>query len=190
MCVCQHKAIRGFPDRGHSWAYSAPFSCPEKRKQWVHMCKVVRQKKHILKHRWSLFFIYLPSKCMKSPSGDINAPCAVLDSRSSCYCCVYRSHTCVSSVILTFPSHKVKQWTTSICRKKDPGLKTNHSTPTDSGTRKHLTQGFPSYIYKTFFICKIVNDRVTRSKGHEPHSDLQQHDCVHVSPLTWTRLVK
>lgn len=32
MCVCQHKAIRGFPDRGHSWAYSAPFSCPEKKK--------------------------------------------------------------------------------------------------------------------------------------------------------------
>ena len=96
--MCQHEAMRGFPvnegglyARGRRFkepiSYSAPSSCPQE--------EVAEGRAHILRHRWSLLFIHLPSECPTSPSG----LCAVLDSRRVLYCCAYCSHRSASSVI-------------------------------------------------------------------------------------------
>lgn len=94
----------------HSWAadYKAFLLCVYKKKQWVYRVQTEKTKNISFKleavintqrHRWSLFFIHIPSKCFKGPSGEINAPCAVLDNRRVLYCCAYCSHRSASSVI-------------------------------------------------------------------------------------------
>lgn len=99
--MCQHEAMRGFPvnERGlyarcrrfkEPFSYSAPSSCQE---------DIWEDRAHILRCKWSLLFIHLPSERPTSPSGEINALCAVLDSGRVLYCCAYCSHRSASSVI-------------------------------------------------------------------------------------------